>query len=98
MVLMSSMIQELTGVKLYSPNFFPLLQITPFILPTMSMAPEKNVQGYVVTFGAIGQIIMIVKLIEHVIVVIPTGSIIMLKGSRPFYWILFKEANLSFMD
>ena len=39
---------------------------------------------------------MIVKLNEHGLVVIPTGSIIF-KGSRHFYWILLKEANLSYM-
>ena len=33
MVLISSMILALTGVKLYSPNSFPLLQMTPLILP-----------------------------------------------------------------
>ena len=32
------------------------------------------------------------QLIEHGQVVIPTGP--MIKGSRPFYWILLKEANL----
>ena len=51
---MSSMMLALTGVKLYSPNSFPLLQMTPLILPTVSLAAEKNVQGYVVTFGATG--------------------------------------------
>ena len=54
MVLMRSMLLALTGVKLYSPNSFPLLQMTPLILPTVSLAAEKNVQGYSVTFGAIG--------------------------------------------
>ena len=44
----------LTGVKSYSPNSFPLLQLIPFILPTVSLAAEKTVQGYVVTFDAIG--------------------------------------------
>ena len=44
----------LTGVKLYSPDSSPLLQMTPLILPTVSLAAEKkNVQGYVVTFSAI---------------------------------------------
>ena len=33
-----------------------------------------------------------VQLIEQGQVVIPTGS--MIKGSRHFYWILLKEANL----
>ena len=50
MLLMSS----LTGVEVCSPNSFPLLQMTPLILPTVSLAAEKNVQDYVVTFGAIG--------------------------------------------
>ena len=35
---------------------------------------------------------MIVELIEQGQVVTPTRS--MIKGSRPFYWILLKEANL----
>ena len=52
---MSSMMLALTGVKLYSPNSFPLLQMAPLILPTVSLAAKKkNVQGYVVTFGATG--------------------------------------------
>ena len=51
---MSSMTLELTGVKSYSPNSFRLLQITLLILPTVSLAAEKNVHGYVSTFGAIG--------------------------------------------
>ena len=49
---MSSMMLALTGVKLYSLNSFPLLQMTPLILPTVSIGCRKNVQGYVVTFGA----------------------------------------------
>ena len=47
----------LTGLKLYSPNSFPWVQMTPLILQTLSLAAEKeNFQGYVVTFqiGAIG--------------------------------------------
>ena len=32
----------LTGVKLYSPNSFPLLQTIPFILPRVSLAAEKK--------------------------------------------------------
>ena len=36
---------------------------------------------------------MIVKLIEHDLVVIPAGSI-MIEGGKPFYRILLKEANL----
>ena len=43
----------LTGVRLYFPNSFPLLQMTPFILQTVPLAAKK-VHGYVVTFGAIG--------------------------------------------
>ena len=42
MVLMSSMMLALTGVKLYSPNSFPLLQMTPLILPTVSFTAEKK--------------------------------------------------------
>ena len=67
----------LTGVKSYFPNSFPLWQVKPFILPTVSLVAEKNVQDYVVTFGAIGQFI------EQGQLVILKGSII--KGSRPFY-------------
>ena len=51
---MSSMMLALTGVKLYSLNSFPLMQMTPLILPTVSLAAEKSIQGYVVTYGAIG--------------------------------------------
>ena len=32
----------LTGVKLYSPNSFPWLQMIPFILSTVSLAAEKK--------------------------------------------------------
>ena len=32
----------LTGVKSYFPNSFPLLQVKPFILPTVSLVAEKN--------------------------------------------------------
>ena len=52
--------------------------MTPLILQTMS-----NVYW----------LIMIVNSIENGLVVIPTGSII-IKGSRPFSWILLKEANM----
>ena len=48
------------------------------------------VQGYAVTDGAVAS--NNCGLIEQGQVVIPTGS--MIKGSRPFYWILIKEANL----
>ena len=37
---------------------------------------------------------MIVQL-EQGQAVIPTGSLV--KGSRPFYWILLKEANLFYL-
>ena len=39
---MSSMMLALTGVKLNSPNSFPLLQMTPLNLPTVSLAAEKK--------------------------------------------------------
>ena len=52
MVLICSMMLALTGVTLYAPNSFTLLQMTPLILPTVSLAAEKIVQGYVVTFVA----------------------------------------------
>ena len=39
---MSSMMLALTGVKLYSPISFLLLQMTPLILPTVSLAAEKT--------------------------------------------------------
>ena len=44
MVLMSSMMLALTGVKLYYLNSFPLLQITTLILPLISrsLAAEKT--------------------------------------------------------
>ena len=41
-VLMSSMMLPLTGVKSYFPNSFPLLQVKPFILPTVSLVAEKK--------------------------------------------------------
>ena len=31
-----------TGAKLYSPKSFTLLQMTPLILPTVSLAVEKK--------------------------------------------------------
>ena len=64
MVLMSSMMLELTGVKLYFPNSFPLLQMTPFILPMVPLAAEKKRSGlccYLWCFW----LIMIVQLIEQ---------------------------------
>ena len=42
MILISSMMLALTGIKLYSSNSFPLLQMTPLILPTVSFAAEKT--------------------------------------------------------
>ena len=82
---MRSMMQALTGVKLYSQNSFPLLQI----LPKVSLASCCYLWGYM--------LIMIVKLIEQglVVHVIPTGS--MIKGSKNFYSILLKEDNLYFL-
>ena len=53
-LLLSSMMLALTGVKSYFAVSFPLLQVKPFILPSVSLVAEKNVQDYVVTFGAIG--------------------------------------------
>ena len=32
----------LTGIKLYSPNSFPLLQMTSLVLPTVSLTSEKK--------------------------------------------------------
>ena len=32
----------LTGLNLYSPDSFPWLQMTPLILPTVSLAAEKK--------------------------------------------------------
>ena len=76
----------------YFPNSFPLLQVKPFILLTVSLAAEKNRQGLYCNPWCYW-LIMRVQLIEQGQVVIPTGS--MVKGSRPFYWILLKEANLN---
>ena len=36
------LMMALNGVKLYSPNSFPLLQMTLLILPTVSLAVEKK--------------------------------------------------------
>ena len=82
---MSSMMLALTEVKLFSPNLFPLLQMTPLIIPTVSLVAEKKFMVWCYW------LLMIVHLIEQGQIVIPTGS--MIKGSRPFYWILLKEAN-----
>ena len=80
----------LIGVKLYSPNSIQLLQMTPLILPTVSMAAEKRsgLCSYLLCYW----LIMIMQLIGQCQVVITTGS--MINGSRPFYWILLNEANL----
>ena len=83
----------LTGVKLYFPNSCPLLQVKPFILPTVSLAAKKKRSVLYCDLWCYG-LIMIVQLIEQGQVVSPTGS--MIKGNRPFYWILLKEANLYF--
>ena len=40
--------------KFIFPNSFRLLQVKPFILPTVSLGAEKSQDLYVVTFGAIG--------------------------------------------
>ena len=53
---------------------------------------RKNVHGYVVTYC---YWLLIFVQLEQGQVVIPTGS--MIKGSRPFYWIPLKLANLSFV-
>ena len=87
---MSSMILAFTGVKLHSPNSFPLLQITPLILPPVSSAAEKCLGLYCYLWCYC--VIIIVRLIEQGQIVIATGS--MIKGSTAFYWILLKEANL----
>ena len=94
MVFMSSMMVVFTGVKLYSLNSFPLLQMIPLILPTVSLAAEKKSKGFCCYLWC-NWLIMIVQFIEQGQVVLPTGS--MIKGSRPFYWILLKEANLLLM-
>ena len=79
----------LTEVKLYSPNSFQFLQMTPWILLTVHLAAEKKRSAlccymYLWCYW----LILIVQLIEHGQVVIPTGSVI--KGSIPFYWVLLK--------
>ena len=61
----------------------------PFILTTVSLAAELRIM-----------LLLLVHLANNDCAihrtwsgtVIPTGS--MIKGSRPFYWILLKEANL----
>ena len=68
---MSSMMLELTGVKLYSPNSFPLLQMIPFILPTVSLATEKKRSGLCYYLRCYW-LIMIMQLIEQGQVIIPT--------------------------
>ena len=78
----------LTGVKIYSPNSFPLLQMTPLILQTMSLAAEKM-------FRVI--LLPLVLLANNDFAIDRTGSStcsdsnrVNVKGSRPFYWILIK--------
>ena len=39
---MSSMMLSLNGVKLFSPHSFTLLQMTPLILQTVSLAAQKT--------------------------------------------------------
>ena len=38
------MMLALTAVKLYFPNSFPLLQVKPFILPTVLLAADKTLR------------------------------------------------------
>ena len=60
--------------------------MTPLILPAMSMAAEK-------TFRIM--LLPLVLLAYNDCEIDRTwSSSIMIKGSRPFYWILLKEANL----
>ena len=65
MVLMSSIMLALTGVKLYAPNSFQLLQMTPLILPTVSLAAEKT-PFRVMLLPLLLWLIMIVQLVEQV--------------------------------
>ena len=75
---MSSMMLALSGVKLYCPNSFPLLQIF--------LAADKKPSGLCCYLWCYW-LIMIVQFIEQGQVVIPTAGS-MIKGRRPFYWIL----------
>ena len=62
MVLMSSMIQALTGIKLYSP-------IVPIVANDTVDSTNDGLCCYLWCYW----LIMIVKLIEHGLVVTPTG-------------------------
>ena len=54
MVLISNMMLAFTGVKSYSQNSFPLLQMTLADIDIGGVIGcRKKVQGYIVTFGAI---------------------------------------------
>ena len=82
---MSSMIQALTWVKL-------ILQIVVIVANGTVYSTNdvngcrKNCSGLCCYLWCY-LLIMIVKLIEHGLVIISTGPI-MSKGSIPFYWIL----------
>ena len=80
----------LTGVKSYSPNSFPLLQMTPLILRCHWL--QKKTRSGLCRYLWCIRLIMIVQLIERGPVVIPTGP--MIKDSRYFSWILLKEAKV----
>ena len=86
------MMLALTGVKSYFPNSFPLLQVKPFILPTVSLVAEKKHSGLCCYLWCYRPIMIVQLMIEQGQVIILTVSIV--KGRRPFYWILLKEANL----
>ena len=94
-VLTSSMMLALTGVKSYYPNSFPLLQMTPLILRTVPLAAKKNTRSGLCRYLWYIWLIMIVQLIERGPVVIPTGP--MIKDSRHFSWILLKEAKVVYI-
>ena len=84
----------LTGLKLYSLNSFPLLQMTPLILPTVSLAAEKK------TFRVM--LLPLVVLANNGCAIDRTGlssnsNRLMLKGSRPFYWILIKKPTCNYL-
>ena len=78
----------LTGVKSYLPNSFPIE--TVYFTNSVIGCQNKRSGSYCYLWCY--RLIMIVQLIEQGQVVILIGSII--KDSRPFYWILLKEANL----
>ena len=71
-----------TGVRLYSPNSFSLLQMTPLILPTVSLAVEKK-PFRIITLP-------LVLLAKNDCANDRTGSS---RVNRPFYWILLQETN-----